>query len=299
MKTMRLFFLVPLLLTASTASAQQTGGLPSLSERVAVLEEMIGKLEARIEQNTATILQLQGDLTAERAARVAGDEALASALASLDARVGDLETWGDFFSLTTLDDGMGGPLTTVRLAGANLQVVNGTGTTDGPPNGLGNVVVGYNELGRSPFDVRTGSHMLVAGTRNSYSGYGGLVVGVGHLVSASYGTVAGGANNIVGGDFSAVYGGFAHIASGLGSVILGGQDNRASGLRATVVGGTRNEARGLYSSIGGGEGNFTLGQSSVIGGGYQNQAEGIRSVISGGRDTVTTTEFEHPDTHTP
>ena len=33
---------------------------------------------------------------------------------------------------------------TVIVSGANLQVVNGTGTTYGEPNALGNVIVGYN-----------------------------------------------------------------------------------------------------------------------------------------------------------
>lgn len=34
----------------------------------------------------------------------------------------------------------------ITITGANLNVVNGTGTTDGTPNGLGNVIIGYNNV---------------------------------------------------------------------------------------------------------------------------------------------------------
>ncbi len=34
---------------------------------------------------------------------------------------------------------------TVRFSGVNVQVVDGTGDTDGTVNGTGNLVVGYNE----------------------------------------------------------------------------------------------------------------------------------------------------------
>ena len=34
---------------------------------------------------------------------------------------------------------------TTRFSGENVQVVNGTGQTDGPSNGTGNLIVGYNE----------------------------------------------------------------------------------------------------------------------------------------------------------
>src|SRR5215813_12852098 len=50
----------------------------------------------------------------------------------------------------------------VVISGANLRIVNGLGCT-GTTNGLGNVIVGYNEA-RSPGatpDDRTGSHNVV------------------------------------------------------------------------------------------------------------------------------------------
>ena len=60
----------------------------------------------------------------------------------------------------------------VVITGANLRIVNGLGATDctdaqdNPipdcPNGLGNLIVGYNEP-RGFEDVRTGSHNVVVG----------------------------------------------------------------------------------------------------------------------------------------
>ena len=81
----------------------------------------------------------------------------------------------------------GGP-NEVVITGANLRIVNGLGTTD-TTNGLGNLIVGYNELrmhfpdcagNPHPFcrDARTGSHNVVVGEGNNFSSFGGLVVGV-------------------------------------------------------------------------------------------------------------------------
>jgi hypothetical protein len=66
----------------------------------------------------------------------------------------------------------------IVISGANLYVNDGSGGTDGPVNGLGNVVIGYNELRGAGDDDRSGSHNLVFGSRNNYSSYGGLVGGL-------------------------------------------------------------------------------------------------------------------------
>ena len=50
---------------------------------------------------------------------------------------------------------------TVQIAGANLQIVSGAGSTDAPPNGLGNLIIGYNEA--TAGQTRTGSHNVVIG----------------------------------------------------------------------------------------------------------------------------------------
>ena len=54
------------------------------------------------------------------------------------------------------------------MTGANVQIVDGTGDTGGTPNGLGNLIVGYNA---SSGDTRTGSHNLVVGDLHTYTSY--------------------------------------------------------------------------------------------------------------------------------
>ena len=78
----------------------------------------------------------------------------------------------------------------IFITGANLHIVNGLGSTNcGPefepipdcPNGLGDLIVGYNELRNDPEspDVRTGSHNAVVGQSHNFSRFGGLVVQTG------------------------------------------------------------------------------------------------------------------------
>lgn len=111
---------------------------------------------------------------------------------------------------------------TIRFSGMNVQVVDGTGTTvTNPGNGLGNLVVGYNEKDVVD-DSREGSHNLVVGRFHSYSSYGGLLAGE---------------NNAVTGFAASVTGGVRNVASGTSASVTGGDSNTASGLEETVVGG--------------------------------------------------------------
>ena len=71
-----------------------------------------------------------------------------------------------------LDDGQGGSHKAIRFTAVNVQIVNGSGSTDGLPNGSGNLIVGYNETGNLSGDNRSGSHNIVGGKANSYSSYG-------------------------------------------------------------------------------------------------------------------------------
>ena len=65
-------------------------------------------------------------------------------------------------SIVFLDDGQGGMQKTIRITGANWQIVDGSGSTDGTPRGVGNLIVGYNEQ-RGSGDNRTGSHNIIGG----------------------------------------------------------------------------------------------------------------------------------------
>ena len=126
---------------------------------------------------------------------------------------------------------------TVIITGANLEINNGVGVTDGVPNGLGNLIVGYNERRGNGADARGGSHNLVLGTRNNYRGFAGIVAG--ELADAH-------------GEYTSVLGGMSNEAFGFHTTVGGGFANRASGEVAVVSGGFRNEATGDFTTVGGG-----------------------------------------------
>jgi hypothetical protein len=103
----------------------------------------------------------------------------------------------------------------VVITGANLRIVNGLGTTD-TTNGLGNLIVGYNELrdlSGDP-DDRTGSHNVVVGFQNNFSSFGGLVVGGHSMISGQFASVSGGELNTASGFASSVSGGLNRTAPG-------------------------------------------------------------------------------------
>ena len=143
----------------------------------------------------------------------------------------------------------------VTFTDADVQVVNGLGATDGEPNnhedvtnyvtnGFGNLVIGYNEtqasLGQGATDTRTGSHNLILGDYNEYSGFGGMV-------GASFNTMSGAYSSVISGGFN--------DAGSADTAILGGEYNSTNaGFYATVSGGTDNYARGQSSAIAGGSG---------------------------------------------
>jgi hypothetical protein len=81
----------------------------------------------------------------------------------------------------------GGP-NEVVISGANLRIVNGLGSTE-TTNGLGNLIVGYNELRTDPElppNVRTGSHNMIVGKENNFSSFAGLVVGNTNEISGQF-----------------------------------------------------------------------------------------------------------------
>ena len=180
-----------------------------------------------------------------------------------------------------LDDGKGGKVKTLRISGINVQIVNGLGATNGYPadpnttdpnltvtNGVGNLIVGYNELGTFGGDDRTGSHNLVFGKSNSFSSFGGLVGPHGNRISGAFASVSGGSGNTASGSMSSVSGGFGNTASGFFSSVSGGYKNAASGYLSSVSGGNRNTASGIYSSVSGGHSRSVSGTYNWRGGKY-------------------------------
>ena len=184
----------------------------------------------------------------------------------------------------------------IVITGANLQVVSGGDSTNAAINGLGNVIIGYNEdenydstsagsgtTSPTP-DTKTGSHNLIVGAGHTYSSFGGIVAGYDNNITAESASVTGGLRNTVSGKYSIVTGGDLNTAEGSYNTILGGFSNNTKSLGNTILGGHSNtiQASSLMSTISGGYANIseyaitssTLGGDSTI-------STGVNSTILG------------------
>jgi hypothetical protein len=176
---------------------------------------------------------------------------------------------------------------TVLFTGVNVQIVNGIHQST--PNGLGNLIVGYNQprnagvvgcslgqytdigtcqSGGGVWQVnhKSGSHNIVVGNRNAYSQTGGLVAGFNNSINREYAVITGGHESLATGIASSVSGGGGHFVASNYSSVNGGYNN-----------GT-NQSGGAYSSILGGRNNGTLGAQSVVLGGNGNAALSVDQI---------------------
>jgi hypothetical protein len=209
----------------------QKGGLPALEDRVTVLETTVSSQQTQINK-------LMAALALETARAQAAETTLQSNITTIartpgptgpqgpkgdTGATGPQGLVGD--SPFTVSGTAGQPGALVTLTGYNLQIVNGTNST-GTINGLGNLIVGYNEsrqnFGSASADNRTGSHNLIVGYANNYSSFGGLVAGDFNNISNDVATVTGGEGNTASGLRSSVSGGEANVASGIISSVTGG-----------------------------------------------------------------------------
>lgn len=230
------------------ATAQGVGGANGLTQRLQALESTVADLEETVAQQQELILELQ------------------TKLAPVE------------LSFDTIND-LSGPH--LIFEGVNVHVRNGAGATGPDVNGLGNLVVGYNETG--PFaGPRGGSHNLVVGPEHGYSSFGGLVAGFSNNVSGISASVSGGIGSEASGDYASVSGGEKNIASGGGSSVSGGVVNTASGTLASVSGGSNNVAGGISASVSGGLFNEASGDLSSVSGGLERTADGEFDWRAGG-----------------
>ncbi len=145
-------------------------------------------------------------------------QSLLDRIEALEATVNTQQALLDYFSLTSISDPNNtAGYDTIRISGANLQIVNGLESTN-TLNGTGNLIVGYNtgvarsscSDGRYGADApetckkrgytysnihRSGSHNIVTGSNNNYSQYGGLVAGVKNTINSRFASVTGGGGN--------------------------------------------------------------------------------------------------------
>lgn len=207
-------------------------------------------------------------------------------IVNLWGRVGALERTLTHVTSVT---GAGG-LPEVVITGANLRLVNGLRAT-ATTNGLGNLLVGYNEP-RQGENVHTGSHNVVVGQGHNFSSFGGLVVGRQNEISGAFAVVSGGFDNTASGASAAVSGGIFNRASGASAAVSGGFDNTASASATSVSGGQGNTASRDSATVSGGHGNTASGYTAAISGGQANTASGVTASVSGGRNHTARGDFD-------
>jgi hypothetical protein len=237
-----------------------TSTIVSVSQRVSVLEasqdqqdSLLSELVVDVEANTSAILLARGDISdnSDAISSMAGDVADNSSsvnsntsdIAALESELGSLDgaALTDFMTYVDVDTS----LDTVSFSGANVYVNSGSGSTSGTVNGLGNLIVGYDE-GSSG---KTGSHNLILGSYHGYTSYGGLVGGYSNDISDAYASVIGGSYNEASGTTAVVIGGYYNDATGHRSAVLGGYMNEASGNYSTVTGSYYQDADGSYEVL--------------------------------------------------
>lgn len=150
--------------------------------------------------------------------------------ADLAALRADMAALQGTFPAATFEDVFGANATRIGddifLDGVNLHIRNGLGRTDGDTgsgpvvNGLGNLIVGYDEV-RTAASDKTGSHNLVIGSEHNYPSFGGLVSGFHNTVSGAYTSVNGGLFNTASGVVASVSGGFGRSVSVLNNWAAG------------------------------------------------------------------------------
>jgi hypothetical protein len=252
------------------------GGMPgriaTLEAAVAALTNRVATLESELVAANAVSEALQRDLDA-----VKNNTVLA-----LDGKV-------------TLGDSEGDGLPEVVFTGVNVQIVNGLGPAHTweealtpVENGLGNLILGYNERVVAPCEGcqgdgtgnqiidphepvalpctgcpeepnpdRAGSHNLVIGPGHRYTQVGGLVAGFANWLYGNFATAIGYRNTAYGA-FSSVTAGFGNTAWGNVSSVTGGANNFAAGIGSSISGGYLNTAgdqggsEEAYQSISGG-----------------------------------------------
>jgi len=219
----------------------------------------ISNLQINLTAANVSIASLQTDLTTANASI----SSLQTDLATADSNIAALQTDSSNAnsSITSLQAGqvvglanyltVDTTLNRVIFSGANVHVNNGLGNT-ATINGVGNIIVGYDEDTISLVSVcadgqllnqtdcesageiwsivhKSGSHNVVIGFWHNYSRYSGFLAGAGNNVLANNASVSGGVGNRASGYASSVSGGNSNTASGSSSSVSGGNTRTAAG----------------------------------------------------------------------
>ncbi len=281
------------------------------------LVAQIVALTAIVNANSATITTLQTDNTNLQAeidalevvdTQHAADIAIAIAQ-STENKAGISGLRNDLVAglasyLSVETDNQGNPV--AIFSGINVHVNNSLGTTSSI-NGLGNLIVGYDE---STNDIdedcslgiyqdqttceanneiwalvhKSGSHNIVVNSGHNYSRAGGLIAGINNSLTNDNTSITGGENNRATNISSSISGGEWNRAIGQYSSVSGGSFNQSSGPSSSVSGGSFNVSSGFSTSVSGGRSNSASANWASVSGGKSNTASGIESVVSGGKN---------------
>lgn len=207
------------------------------SSALTPLNSKLKSLQTQVQSLLGRVTTLEGDVATLQASTV-------------PAQVAQLST--SVSSLESLLAGVSRAGTTLKFSGMNVQILSGSGSTDGPVNGLGNLLIGYNE---SP-GTQTGSNNLVLGDGQTFTSYGGIIAGQNNVLSGPLADVFGDGNSATG-NAASVTGGANNTASGPGSSILGGNG-------VSVSASDKTAPTGVVGSVTGSVG-FTLGANACGG----------------------------------
>jgi hypothetical protein len=254
-------------------------GLPSALDQPSRRSDS-ADLQNQVVELSRMVGQLQQDLT------VIGNRLSATQSALTLVQQNSVLELGDAVSLT--HDADGNP--TVLFKAVNLQVTNGAGTTDSR-NGVGNIIVGYNEDGEAALD-RTGSHNMVLGEEQSFPETQEFVVrrifseGDLDLVTTNnFRTSVGGTHqSTIGADQTVTVGGTHQSTIGVDqTVAVGGTHELTIGANQTVaVGGTDELIIGADQTVAiGGKHGLTIGADQTVAvGGHSSEKVGRTKTTS-------------------
>ena len=267
--------------------AQLVAQVNSLQSTVSSQATTIANLKSREQTDIKAVQsQEQSDIKAVQDQEKGDFTKLNSTVGSQGISITALQALTAPLSLSS-DPSAGGTNTLLTISGVNVQIVNGMSGTE-TANGLGNLIVGYDEKDSRFTQDRTGSHNLVVGMGNNYLSFGGIVAGQSNLISAPYASVTGGQDNVARSGHASVSGGAGNVASGGSSSVSGGSNNTASADYASVSGGNKNTANGFTASVTGGNVNTASSDYASVSGGAGNVASGRESSVSGGSNNTAT-----------
>jgi predicted nucleic acid-binding Zn-ribbon protein len=244
--------------TVDTRSATNAGAVSTLQTNVAGVQSQVTGFAADVQSNSADVA------------------AVVSSQSTQDTRLSALEAKTASMSTDTIDG-----RAAVVFDAVNLHLRSGSGSTAGTVNGLGNLVIGYDEA-RTTGSDKSGSHNIVFGRLANYTSFGGLVGGSNNAVTGSYASILTGSNNEATSTYSVVIAGSSNDSTGTSSVVVTGSNNEATSGDSVVISGSSNDSTGTDSVVVSGSSNVAEGTTSVVVSGFDNDSSGWRSIVVGG-----------------